>query len=150
MENIKKFKEVIHYITSKIPGLSRTQLVKLTYLSDRTFFESENKEITNVENYMYFYGPYCDEFEKALNELKDEKLIHEEFFKEGYKIYHNNILEYNLDIKEKVTIDNVLDLAKKLNLLKSAKKIKDYVYDLPELENIEPLEKIYFKKQYFE
>jgi uncharacterized protein YwgA len=143
-EKISKFMEVLHYITSKIPGLSRVQLVKLIYMSDRDFYKEHKDKITKVNYFMHFYGPYCNEFNESLFSLKAKNLLHEESCGSGYKIYCNGYLDYNLSKTEKSAIDNVIDFAKKEKLIESAKNIKEYIYSLSEVKSTGPLDDILF------
>ena len=145
-EKVKKLGEILHYLTSKIPGLTRTQLVKLAYLIDRKYYVKHTFKMTSINYYMYFYGPYCDEFEPALNNLKSRNLIHEEFANGGYRIFFNQKIDYTLEVAEKEFIDTIIKFAKEKDLLLSAKKIKEYVYDLPEVLDAKPMESLNFDK----
>lgn len=143
---MKKIEEVIYYISEKIPGLTRTQMIKLLYLIDRKNYENNGCQLTESQYYMYFYGPYCDEYKNALDKLITENLIRQENKGVSYKIYFNKEQKIKLTENEKNLIDTVLNFAKKEDLLKSAKNIKEYVYTLEELQEIEALEKIDFGK----
>ncbi|MDR3291917.1 MAG: SocA family protein [Methanobrevibacter sp.] len=145
-EKINKLKEVIHYITTKFSGLRRTQLIKLAYLIDRKFYKEKKIELTGIDYFMHFYGPYCNEFEDALIDLKLENSIHEESQGMGYKLYFNQSLDYDLNEDEIEIIDDVLQYADEKGLICTAKEIKSYVYELPEIKDVNLGDSIDFEK----
>lgn len=143
-EDVKKLEEVIYNISTFVPGISRTQLVKLTYLIDREFFKEKNKSLTGVKYQLYFYGPYSNKFEIALYRLKNELNIYEDFNGISYKIYPNKEIKNTNTEDEEEIINRVINFAIKNNLLKSAAAIKRYVYSLKEVDNAEPFTYINF------
>ena len=145
-EEVQKLENVIHDILMAAPGISRTQLVKLTYLVDREFFKKNKETLTGISYEMYFYGPYCKDFETALYDLKQESLIFEDFDGMSYQIYPNKELQRSLDDEECNIIIDVVNLANNKGLLKSAAAIKRFVYALPEVDQAKPFSIIKFNE----
>lgn len=52
-------------------GLSKTKLLKLTYLTEIMYKRRFNDRITNAEWIYYFYGPYLREYDEILKTTKD-------------------------------------------------------------------------------
>ncbi len=79
MENkkIDKLMETIGLIISSHGGIihSKTKLVKLIYLIDLISKKKNNYKITEATYKSYFYGPYSEDIDIALHQLKDLELI---------------------------------------------------------------------------
>lgn len=67
----KKLLEVIGIVLQLHNGrlYSKTKLVKLLYLLDRHFANKYGRSLTGLRYTSYFYGPYSDDIESALDYL---------------------------------------------------------------------------------
>lgn len=141
----KKLANVLCNLVSLAPGVSRTQLVKLAYLSDRKHYEDYNKSLTGTDYVLYYYGPYSHAFKSTLNSLKQKNIIEEKYDGVSYHISINKKAVAKipeLDLEERNSLDETLNLVKEKNLLRSASAIKKYVYNLSEVKEAEPFERI--------
>jgi len=142
---VEKLEEVMYGIIRRVPGVSRTQLVKLAYLIDRESYVQNGKTLTRIKYEMYFYGPYCSEFEDALSDLKSKDIIIEDFDGMSYQIYPNKEMDYHLSSEERKIVSERVKFAKNEGLMRSAAAIKRHVYSLPEVDQAEPFKPINFK-----
>ena len=146
VKDVEKLGEVIQDIISAVPGISRTQLVKLTYLVDREFYKKNKRTMTGVNYEMYFYGPYSKDFELALYTLKQDDTLLEDHDGISYQIYPNKPLQANLNDDEDEIINRVVSNANSEGLLRSAAAIKRFVYLLPEVDQAKPFSMINFNE----
>lgn len=142
---LEKLEKLVLKIVSSEPGVSRTQLVKLAYLSDREYFKNYQRTLSDTEYILYFYGPYSHDFKNALSDLKNKNLVKEGFDGVSYRIFttesgKNN--SFDLEEDEDEVINNVITKFKKNGQLVSVSAIKKYVYNLEEVKNTEPFETI--------
>jgi len=145
MAEENKLADVLCNIVSYEPGVSRTQLVKLAYLTDREFYKNHQKTLTGTDYVLYFYGPYSHNFKRVLNNLKHNNFIEEKYDGVSYRISLTKKGSNNLPTLEKdgyKTLARVFSIAKENNLLISANAIKKFVYNLEEVKKTEPFEKI--------
>ncbi|MCH8945594.1 MAG: SocA family protein [Nanoarchaeota archaeon] len=78
--NKEKFKQVLHYVVSKVGGIDnvgKTVLYKMMYFSDFDFYEINHKSITWEDYYKLHFGPAPSHFDVSLEELKKEDKIKE-------------------------------------------------------------------------
>lgn len=68
-------KDVILRIVQLKPRLGRTQLVKLVYLFDLAHVQLTGRPATDLPYQWRYYGPHCEEFDRAEWELQREKKI---------------------------------------------------------------------------
>lgn len=145
MEAEKRLADVLCNIVSSEPGVSRTQLVKLAYLTDREYFKDHQKTLTGIDYILYFYGPYSHDFKIVLNSLKHKNILEEKY--DGVS-YHISLTKKglgkvpNLEDEGYRSLEIVISLARNEGLLNSASAIKKYVYNLNEVKKTEPFDKI--------
>jgi len=71
MINDEKLKSIIFNIVQRLPNnITRTKLVKLLYLIDLRYAEINNKSLTGLTYYSYYFGPYSEDIINATNKLK--------------------------------------------------------------------------------
>ena len=76
----EKFKQVLHYIISKVgtrDNVGKTVLYKMLYFSDFDYYELRNKSITGENYFKLPNGPAPSHFEKNVEELKKKEKIKE-------------------------------------------------------------------------
>lgn len=145
MVEAKKLENVVCNMLSSEPGISRTQLVKLSYLADREYFKDHKKTLTETDYILYFYGPYSHDFKFALKNLKEKNIIEEKY--DGIS-YHISLTDFgakrvpNLKKEENDSLIKVIDFAKEKGFFNSASAIKKYVYSLDEVKKAKPFKKI--------
>jgi len=132
--------EVIGIIIQAHGGIlySKTKLVKLLYLIDRHFAKKYGRTLTGIEYKSYFYGPYSDEIEEALNYLNEQgfvKILYEESPFTGVPYYVLKLINLpnfgSLTEEERKTVINIV----KTYARKSLDEILDEVYDTEEYNN---------------
>ncbi|NER99585.1 MAG: hypothetical protein F6J86_38205 [Symploca sp. SIO1B1] len=71
--NIKKIAEIITLVLSLMGGsaYSKTKLVKIVYLLDVIQARKGNKHFSTATYKSYYYGPYSDDIDDAINLLTD-------------------------------------------------------------------------------
>ncbi|MFH0808755.1 MAG: type II toxin-antitoxin system antitoxin SocA domain-containing protein [archaeon] len=77
VRDIKLLKNLIKVILSNRGSLGKTEIVKLCFLIDKKYADT-NKEpegLTTTTYVKYFYGPYSEAFQKALEQLEQEGWI---------------------------------------------------------------------------
>lgn len=71
----EKTKQLLHFIISRHPNASITELMKLAYLIDLVSVKEGNKQISNFEYKRYYYGPFDDKIYQILeNSLVNGKI----------------------------------------------------------------------------
>lgn len=76
--NVKKFKEVLLYILSKVgakPNIGETALYKLLYFIDFDFYEKFEEQLTGARYIKNHYGPTPVEFKKIVENMEEKKEI---------------------------------------------------------------------------
>lgn len=76
--NLEKFKQVLHYVISKVgllDNVGKTVLYKILYFSDFDFYEINEESITGETYYKLLNGPAPKHFSIAIEELKKESKI---------------------------------------------------------------------------
>jgi len=74
-ENVKKFKEVLLYILSKIgsrPNIGQTALYKLLYFIDFDYYEKFEEQLIGATYIKNTYGPTPVSFTKIVNQMTSE------------------------------------------------------------------------------
>lgn len=73
--NVKKFKEVLLYVLSKIgakPNIGETALYKLLYFIDFDFYEKFEAQLTGARYIKNHYGPTPVEFKKVIESMEQK------------------------------------------------------------------------------
>lgn len=76
--NKEKFKQVLHYIISKVGTLDnvgKTVLYKMLYFSDFDYYELNEQSLTGEKYYKLINGPAPSGFGNVVNELEVEEKI---------------------------------------------------------------------------
>lgn len=76
--NVKKFKEVLLYVLSKVgakPNIGETALYKLLYFIDFDFYEKFETQLTGARYIKNHYGPTPVEFKKVVENMEEKKEI---------------------------------------------------------------------------
>ena len=76
--NVKKFKEVLLYVLSKVgakPNIGETALYKLLYFIDFDFYEKFEEQLTGARYIKNHYGPTPVEFKKVVESMEEKKEI---------------------------------------------------------------------------
>lgn len=115
-KNLKKFKEVLLYILSKVggkPNVGETVLYKLLYFIDFDYYEKFEEQLIGATYIKNHYGPTPVEFKKIVEnmELKGElETVKSSYFQHEQKKYlpHRSPDLSVLTVREKEHIDEVL------------------------------------------
>lgn len=73
--NVKKFKEVLLYVLSKVgakPNIGETALYKLLYFIDFDFYEKFEMQLTGARYIKNHYGPTPVEFKKIVESMEEK------------------------------------------------------------------------------
>lgn len=76
--NVKKFKEVLLYVLSKIgarPNIGETALYKILYFIDFDYYEKYEEQLTGARYIRNHYGPTPVEFKKIIEEMEKNREI---------------------------------------------------------------------------
>lgn len=135
-KNIKKFKEVLLYVLSKVgakPNVGETVLYKLLYFIDFNYYEKYEEQLTGATYIKNFHGPTPREFIKIVADMIEKKELEKitskcfEFNQKKYLPLRTPDLSI-LNANEIKLIDDVLDKLSNLN----AANISDYSHkDVP-------------------
>jgi len=114
--DIKKFKEVLLYVLSKIgarPNIGETALYKLLYFIDFDFYEKFESQLTGARYIKNHYGPTPIEFKKIVEEMERKgeiECVKSSYFQYDQKKYlpHREPDLKNLSAREIKHIDDVL------------------------------------------
>lgn len=68
---MEKNKIFLSYLINARDSASITEIVKLSYLIDLSYYRKHNIQITGYNYIRYFYGPYDQQIEKDVKELVD-------------------------------------------------------------------------------
>ena len=76
--DVKKFKEVLLYVLSKVgakPNIGETALYKILYFIDFDFYEKFEEQLTGAHYIKNHYGPTPIEFKKIVENMEEKKEI---------------------------------------------------------------------------
>ena len=129
-ENLKKFKEVLLYILSKVggkPNVGETVLYKLLYFIDFDYYEKFEEQLIGATYIKNHYGPTPVEFKKIVEHMEaggELETVKSKYFQHEQKKYlpHRSPDLSVLTVQEKEHIDEVL--ARFAD--KNAKELSDY------------------------
>lgn len=142
-----KLEKLIEYFITKYKGLSRTHLMKLTYLFDRIYYIKKGVTYTRLNWIFHCYGPYSQKFVNIYKNMKQEGKINEIFESGRFHIFSNTQSVNDINF-EKIAAEVVGELDEKIskfNLLSSIDNIKQYIYNLPEMKKYKFKKEIDFK-----
>lgn len=115
-KNIKKFKQVLLYILSKVgakPNVGETVIYKLLYFIDFDYYEKFEKQLTGATYIKNHYGPTPVEFKVVVDEMQrvgEVEAVKSKFFQHEQKKYlplkEPDLSQ--LDAQEMAHIDDVL------------------------------------------
>ena len=114
--NVKKFKEVLLYVLSKVgakPNIGETALYKLLYFIDFDFYEKFEAQLTGARYIKNHYGPTPVEFKKVIENMEQKgeiERVKSRYFQYDQKKYlpRREPDLTNLSAKEIKHIDEVL------------------------------------------
>ncbi|MCX6568102.1 MAG: DUF4065 domain-containing protein [Candidatus Aminicenantes bacterium] len=153
-KNLKKFKEILLYILSKVgakPNMGETVIYKLLYFIDFDYYERYEEQLIGATYKKNKYGPTPMEFRKVIEKMIEAK----EIVRVADKYFNYPQTKYlprrNPDLSElsaaaKDVIDHVLDRLSDMN----AAQISDYSHnDVPWLTTddggIIPYEAVFYR-----
>ncbi len=135
-KNLKKFKEVLLYILSKVggkPNVGETVLYKLLYFIDFDYYEKFEEQLVGATYIKNHYGPTPVEFKKIVEQMQEKgelEPVKSKYFQHEQKKYlprRASDLSV-LTAQEKEHIDEVLARLSD----KNAKELSDYSHgDIP-------------------
>ena len=134
--NVKKFKEVLLYVLSKVgakPNIGETALYKLLYFIDFDFYEKFEEQLTGARYIKNHYGPTPVEFKKIVENMEEKKEI--ERVKSSYFQYEQKKYlprrEPNLKALSAQEIKHIDEVLARLSD-KNANELSDYSHsDVP-------------------
>lgn len=134
--NVKKFKEVLLYVLSKVgakPNIGETALYKLLYFIDFDFYEKFEEQLTGARYIKNHYGPTPVEFKKIVESMEEKKEI--ERVKSSYFQYEQKKYlprrEPNLKALSAQEIKHIDEVLARLSD-KNANELSDYSHnDVP-------------------
>lgn len=115
-KNIKKFKQVLLYVLSKVgakPNVGETVLYKLLYFIDFDFYEKFEKQLTGATYIKNHYGPTPVEFKFVIEEMQmrgEIEVVKSKYFQHEQKKYLPRVSPdlTELGAQETAHIDEVL------------------------------------------
>ncbi len=134
--NVKKFREVLLYVLSKVgakPNIGETALYKLLYFIDFDFYEKFESQLTGARYIKNHYGPTPVEFKKIVEGMEEKgevERVKSSYFQYDQKKYlpHREPDLRNLSAQEIKHIDEVLARLSD----KNANELSDYSHsDVP-------------------
>jgi len=93
--NKEKFKQVLHFIISKVGTLDnvgKTVIFKILYFSDFDNHELKNEPITGEKYFKLPHGPAPSHFDSAISELEKEKKVEE--YKVSCGSHKDNMIKF--------------------------------------------------------
>ncbi|MDO8527891.1 MAG: DUF4065 domain-containing protein [Deltaproteobacteria bacterium] len=135
-KNLKKFKEVLLYILSKVggkPNVGETVLYKLLYFIDFDYYEKFEEQLIGATYIKNHYGPTPVEFKKIIEQMESQgelETVKSKYFQHEQKKYlpHRSPDLSLFSAREKEHIDEVLARLSD----KNAKELSDYSHgDVP-------------------
>lgn len=134
--NVKKFKEVLLYILSKVgakPNIGETALYKLLYFVDFDFYEKFETQLTGAHYKKNHYGPTPVEFKKVVEDMEEKKEIERvksKYFQYEQKKYLAH-RDPDLSILSAQEVKHIDDVLARLSD-KNANELSDYSHnDVP-------------------
>ncbi|MBC7362195.1 MAG: DUF4065 domain-containing protein [Candidatus Aminicenantes bacterium] len=134
--NVKKFKEVLLYVLSKIgakPNIGETALYKILYFIDFDYYEKYEEQLTGARYLRNHFGPTPIEFKKIIEEMERDReilRIKNKYFQYDQKKYLP-LREPNLNILSAREIKHIDEVLARL-ADKNAKELTDYAHtDIP-------------------
>jgi uncharacterized phage-associated protein len=70
-----KLCSLVFYLIKKIPKLNKTEIVKLSYLTDYNFYKYFNTAITGITYKYHDHGPFSTSVYDCIDELKEEHIL---------------------------------------------------------------------------
>lgn len=100
-----KLCSLVYYFIKRNPNLNRTELVKLSYLTDYNFYKYFNKDITGTIYKYHNHGPFSKTVYDCIDKLKEDNTI-----KENKNISFSNQRKYfSYEIKEEFNMGKYLN-----------------------------------------
>jgi len=135
-KNLKKFKEILLYVLTKVgnkPNIGESVLNKLFYFIDFDYYEKYEEQIIGATYIKNHYGPTPCEFKKVVDDMKQKNEIEEvrsKYFRFDQKKYLP-LRKPDLNILSAREIGHIDDVLNRLSD-KSASEIRDYSHqDIP-------------------
>jgi transcriptional regulator with XRE-family HTH domain len=135
-KNLKKFKEVLLYVLSRVgakPNVGETVLYKLLYFIDFNFYEKYEEQLMGATYIKNTYGPTPLEFKEIIKEMTTEnelELVKSQYFQREQKKYLPR-RDPNLSLLSATEIKCIDDVLHKLGSM-NATAISEYSHkDVP-------------------
>ncbi len=135
-KNLKKFKEVLLYVLSKVgakPNVGETVLYKLLYFIDFNFYEKYEEQLMGATYIKNTYGPTPLEFKEIVKQMIAEnelELVKSQYFQRDQKKYLPR-RESDLSLLSAIEIKSIDDVLHKLGSM-NASAISEYSHkDVP-------------------
>jgi transcriptional regulator with XRE-family HTH domain len=135
-KNLKKFKEVLLYVLSRVgakPNVGETVLYKLLYFIDFNFYEKYEEQLMGATYIKNTYGPTPLEFKEIVKEMVTEnelELVKSQYFQREQKKYLPR-RDSNLSLLSAIEIKCIDDVLHKLGSM-NATAISEYSHkDVP-------------------
>lgn len=135
-KNLKKFKEVLLYVLSKVgakPNIGETVLYKLLYFIDFNFYEKYEEQLMGATYIKNTYGPTPLEFKEIVKKMEAEnelELVKSQYFQREQKKYLPR-RDPNLTLLSATEIKCIDDVLHKLGNM-NATAISEYSHkDVP-------------------
>jgi transcriptional regulator with XRE-family HTH domain len=135
-KNLKKFKEVLLYVLSRVgakPNIGETVLYKLLYFIDFNFYEKYEEQLMGATYMKNTYGPTPLEFKEIVKEMAAEnelELVKSQYFQREQKKYLPR-RDPNLSLLSATEIKCIDDVLHKLGSM-NATAISEYSHkDVP-------------------
>lgn len=157
-KNLKKFKEVLLYILSKVggkPNVGEAVIYKLLYFIDFDFYEKFEKQLIGATYIKNHYGPTPIEFKAIVQDMiKNGEIVKIEgkYFNYPQRKYLA-IRRPNLDVLSGCEIEHIDDVLARLSE-KNAKEMENYSHgDIPwkTAEDGKPLsyESVFYRDEHY-
>lgn len=135
-KNLKKFKEVLLYILSKVgskPNIGETVIYKLLYFIDFDFYEKYEEQLIGATYRKNHYGPTPIEFKEIVNDMISNKeliKVENEYFNYP-QIKYLPLREPDLSVLKAHELELIDEVLNKLSHM-NAKEISEYSHnDVP-------------------
>lgn len=147
MEENKKLEEVVYEVIKRFPGISRTHLVKLVYLTDREYFKKNGVTLTGVKYKLVLCGPTANAFGVVMEAFEEEGVISEVFYDGCYHIFPGRSLEPNpLEGDAMEAFESAVRQVTASGKLLPLNEVRGYVLSLSEVRDAGLFEEIVFKE----
>ena len=157
-KNLKKFKEVLLYVLSKVggkPNVGEAVLYKLLYFIDFDFYEKFEEQLVGATYIKNRYGPTPVEFKAVIDDMiqNDEVVkVEGKYFNYPQRKYLAN-RRPNLDVLSGREIEHIDDVLARLSD-KNAREMENYSHkDIPwkTAENGKPLsyESVFYRDEHY-